>query len=262
MIIESQLFNLFSIMLGAVFGSFASVLIYRIPRDFLIWRPSRSTTVCCKKTILWYHNIPIISALWLRFKCAYCDARFDYRYFYLELILAVLFLAVTSVFGFQIVAFKYWAFCFLLIVITFIDLDFRIVPDGLNIVGAIIALLFAITRDVFQPVSLFGEPSIFEALVGGAVGFGIFWVLRFLYFKKSGVEGLGFGDVKLLGMIGLFLGFRGVFYTILISSLTGTLAGIVLMIRNKGSLKTAIPFAPFLAIGAIIYIFSNQYGPL
>jgi leader peptidase (prepilin peptidase)/N-methyltransferase len=152
-------------------------------------------------------------------------------------------------FGLTLEAFIYYTFIISLIIITFIDIDHQIIPDVISIPG--IPIGFAAS---------FALPSVslMDSLIGIVAGGGILFIVLWAYHLFTGIEGMGFGDVKLLAMIGAFMGWQGVIFTIFISSITGTIVGIVIMLRTKKGLKLAVPFGPFLSIGAILFIF---YGP-
>ena len=139
----------------------------------------------------------------------------------------------------------------ILVAITFIDLETRIIPDWLNIFGAVVGLIGAL---------IFGSPSILYAFLGAAVGFGIFYGFSWIYWKVTGREGLGGGDIKYMGMIGWFLGPAGVLHTLLISSIAGSVVGISIgLVRGrKEMLLTAIPYGPFLVIGSLIAYFFGE----
>lgn len=237
-------------VMGLAVGSFLNVIIFRLPEGFSIRRPARSVTRCCKKRIPWYHNFPLISYAALRGKCAFCKKPIAARYPLVELITGLSFVAVYHHFGLSIDTLYFAFFCALLIATTFIDIDHRIIPDELSYGGVAVGLLGAamVSFDAFT-----------KSLFGMFFGAGLFWLLRLIYFKIRKAEGLGLGDVKLLGMIGAFLGYKGVIITVFLGSLTGAGIGSALAVLEKKGLKTAIPFGPFLAIGALFALFWGDF---
>jgi len=183
-------------------------------------------------------------------QCRSCGTKISPRYPIVELITASLFLAVYRHYGISWVTPFYFWFVAALIAITFIDLDHRIIPDVISFPGVAIGLI----ASLISP-----ELSFVSGILGALFGGGVFWLLGFLYEKYSGREGLGFGDVKLLAMIGAFHGPMGVFGTILVSSVLGSVVGLILVFAQRKSIKTAIPFGPFLAIGALMFLFWGDY---
>lgn len=235
---------------GAIIGSFMNVLIYRIPRGFRINLPSRSACIKCKHKLTWHENIPLFSYLILGGRCKYCRKKIGYRYPLVELLGAILFLAVYKNFGLSTTTIYYCILATILISVTFIDLDFFIIPDSLSLSGIALGLLGSIFIE---------DHSFVSALLGAFFGGFIFWLLGWAYYQLTSREGLGFGDVKLLAMIGAFTGIQGVFFTIVLSSLIGSLVGIVVMLVRRENLKMAIPYGPFLAIGALAHLFWGEY---
>ena len=242
-------------LLGLVFGSFATVLCYRIPREIPLGLTSHARSRCteCQGIIPWYRNIPLFSYISLRGRCATCQAPISWKYPIIELTTAIFFVLTYAIHSHsaQVVEdFAYWAelvkllyFTLSLVAIVFIDLEFRIIPDRFSIGNWIVALVAA---------ALWQEPPLLYSLLGGAFGFGVFFLLAWVYEKYKGVEGLGFGDVKMMGWLGSWIGVFGVPFVILIASLSGLLVGLLTLRSSKQGLQTAIPFGPFLAAGAYL----------
>lgn len=236
--------NTFVVLLGLIVGSFLNVVIYRLPLEKSIVKP-RSQCTNCGSQVAWYDNVPVLSYLLLRGRCRKCKTKISLRYPLVELLTALLFTAALVRFGFGTLLFvRDLPFLALLVAITFIDLDHRIIPDELNIAGAVIGLSTA----YFVPG--FG---LIQALMGAALGFGLFYSMAFAYEKLKGKSGLGGGDIKLLGMLGTFVGFQGVVATILVSSILGSVIGLTYAYfnREKEMLQVAIPYGPFLVVGAL-----------
>jgi leader peptidase (prepilin peptidase)/N-methyltransferase len=226
-------------------GSFLNVCIYRIPNGSSIVRPPSSCPVC-NASIKWFDNIPVVSYILLRGRCRGCKTRISIRYPIVEMLTGLFAVITWMEFGLSLSALIYFFFITILLVITFIDIDHRIIPDIISL--PCIPLGFALS---------FVLPSItwIDSLLGIALGGGSLLAIAWGYQLFRGKEGMGGGDIKLLAMIGAFLGWKGVLFTIMASSFTGTAVGIIMMIRAGGGMKMALPFGPFLAIGAILYLF-------
>lgn len=237
--------------LGAAIGSFLNVCIHRLPINKSVVSPPSSCPGCGTR-IRFYDNIPIISYLILRGRCRSCGNKISPRYPLVELISGLMALATWIYFGLTVSAIVYFIFICALIVITFIDVDHRIIPNKITLPGIPIAFL---TSSFLLP-----EMTPLQALIGLLAGGGSLYVVGLIYSLLTGQEGMGGGDVKLLAMIGALTGIKGVILTVLLSSVIGTLAGLILMAaKGKKDLKFAVPFGPFLALGSIIHIFfGNQ----
>jgi leader peptidase (prepilin peptidase)/N-methyltransferase len=232
-------------LFGAVVGSFINVLIHRLPRGESIVRPA-SHCPSCGITIRPLENVPVISYLALRGKCRGCGARIPFRYPAVELVTA----ALWALLAWRAPTFPaFFSGAFLVsacIALLAIDAEFQILPDVITITGTAVGLAFS-----FAP----GSPSPMASLVGAALGGGVLFVLRFLWEKLRGVEAMGLGDVKMLAMIGAFLGPWGVLLTVLFASVGGAFVGLLLIGLRRGTLRMALPFGVFLAMGAIGVVF-------
>lgn len=234
-----------SMSIGLVIGSFLNVVIIRLPQGKSIVRPG-SRCPHCQRSLSWYENIPLLSFLALRGRCRTCKTPLSIRYPIVELLTAILFLAMQLHTGWSMVLFlRAWPLGALLIAITFIDLEHRIIPDVLSIGGGLLGLA----------TSFLIPGQWIPSFLGAVLGFGAFYGLAWTYQRVTGRSGLGGGDIKLLGMLGSFIGPSGVFATIFISSIAGSLVGMVwaLVVRDKNVMKFSIPFGPFLVIGALYY---------
>ena len=346
----TTLFAVVAFVLGAVIGSFLNVSIYRLPRDLSVNKPRRSFCPNCRAPIPWQQNVPLLSWLWLRGRCAQCGAKIAFRYFGVELLTALLFLAVWEFFPWQI-AIAYWVFVAILIVATFVDLEHFIIPDQVTIGGTIVGIIAS-----FLVPELMGADSRIVALVravlAAALGYVILWivleggkiafgkkrieldaptpfnwtrhgddaefvvgeerslwsdyfarerdrlvlhcdeakidqrafgpdVLEFHYNRVrvreeefvldtvdqiSGVareleiprEAMGRGDLKFLAAIGAFLGWRGVLFSIFAGSVAGSLVGLATLLVGKRVWSAKLPFGPYLAFGAVIWMFFGE----
>jgi len=240
-----MLLNYFAFIFGAVVGSFLNVCIFRLPAKTSIIKPL-SQCPHCHHPIRFYDNIPIISFIVLRGKCRDCDGKISWRYPLVELITAVLSLLLFLQFGLTLRFLIFFIFTAVLIVITFIDLDHQIIPDVLTLPGIPIFFLLAI---------FVVKIPWLEALIGLLIGGGVLFAIAFVYELLTKREGMGGGDVKLLAMIGGFLGWKSLIFILLFSSFSGAIAGITAMIIKKQDMKYAVPFGPFLSAAAVAYLF-------
>lgn len=344
------LFAFVAFVLGAVIGSFLNVSIYRLPRDLSVNKPRRSFCPACHAPIPWQQNVPLLSWLLLRGRCAQCGAKIAFRYFGVELLTALLFLAVWKFFPWQI-AIAYWVFVSILIVATFVDLEHFIIPDQVTIGGTIVGIVAS-----FVVPQLMGADSrvvaVVRAVLAAALGYVILWivleggkiafgkkrveldtptpfnwtrhgddadfvvgeerslwsdyfarerdrlilhcdeakidhhvfgteVLEFHYNRVrvrdqefvldtvdqiSGVareleiprEAMGRGDLKFLAAIGAFLGWRGVLFSIFAGSVLGSMVGLATLVVGKRVWSAKLPFGPYLAAGAVIWMFFGE----
>lgn len=241
--------DLFIFLLGSCIGSFLNVGIYRLPLGLSIVFPARSFCPHCQAPIRAYDNIPLLSYFFLAGKCRDCGGKISGRYPLVEALTGGIALALFWQYGFSSAFFSLFLLSSALIVITFIDLDHRIIPDVISLPGVVIGFLLA----VFLP-----SVTIKESLIGIIAGGGSLYLVAFLYEKLAKREGMGGGDIKLLAMIGAWLGWKAIPFTLFFASLSGTLIGGGAMLLYKQGRHYAIPFGPFLAFSALIYIF---FGP-
>ena len=238
-----MIWPVFAGVLGLFIGSFLNVCIYRIPREESVVWPSSHCPGCCTKIRPW-DNIPILSYLFLRGRCRSCAERISPRYPLVEALSALLALGMLYRFGLTITFGIYYLWACVLLIITFIDIDYQIIPDGLSVGGGIIGLVLV----YWLPVSYR------EAFLGLALGAGLLTAVIYGYYFLTGKQGMGGGDVKLLGMIGVFVGWEGVLFTIFMGSLVGTIFGLPWAFVQKKTMQAAIPFGPFLALGGLLYV--------
>ncbi|MDP3038275.1 MAG: prepilin peptidase [Deltaproteobacteria bacterium] len=245
---SSWVMHFFVFALGCCLGSFLNVCIYRVPRGLSIVSP-RSFCPVCQAPIRAYDNIPLLSYLLLRGKCRNCHGEIFWRYPLVEALTGGITLALFFKFGFSLSFFSLLVFAAALIVITFIDLDHRIIPDVISLPGIAIGFLLAI---------LGTSITVKESLIGILVGGGSLFVVAFVYETLTKREGMGGGDVKLLANNGAWLGWKSVLFSLFFASLLGTFIGGATMLIRKEGRHYAIPFGPFLALSALVYIF---FGP-
>ena len=232
-------------ILGSIVGSFLNVCIYRIPEGLSVVRPA-SRCPHCNTPIRWYHNLPILSWALLRGKCAYCKAVVSIRYPLVEALTGFFFVLAVFYFGFSAALPVYLVFLSLLVVVTFIDIDHQIIPNVITLPS----LVFGFVSSFLIPW-LSWVDSILGIIAGGGLLFGV----AYLYRLATGKDGMGMGDVKLIAMIGAFLGWQSILPIVFVASLIGSLIGIPLMCLKKADGKLAIPFGPFLSAASVIYLF-------
>jgi len=241
----------FIFLFGLCIGSFLNVCIYRLPRENLdIGHPKRSMCPHCGSQLHFWENIPLISYIFLLGKCRTCKMGISIRYPVVELISGCFAIAISLKFGLTITGLIYYLLLISLVVITFIDLDFQIIPNTISLPGIVIGLIASF---------YLSEISVQDSLLGILIGGGLFYLIAYIFVTIRGIEGMGMGDVKLLAMLGAFFGLKGVMFIIFISSIIGTFAGMMVMIQTRSfTFKQKIPFGPFLSIAAMIYIFWGE----
>ena len=233
---------------GTVVGSFLNVCIYRLPEGESIALPA-SHCRTCKRPVAFYDNIPLISFLILRGKCRYCRSPLSYQYPLVELLTGLLSLACMIKWGVGYTFAVSFLFCAALTVVTFIDVRHQIIPDIISLPGIICGVLISL----FMPQLRF-----LDSLLGAVLGGGILLLIRLVYYALTRQEGMGLGDVKLLAMMGAFLGWQSLLFIILVASFSGALVGIGVMIIKKRNRRYAIPFGPFLSLGAASYLLCGR----
>ena len=241
----SPLLWLYAWLLGAIIGSYLNVVIHRLPRGQSTVRPA-SRCPACGSRIRARDNLPVLSFLLLRGRCRCCGERISWRYPAVEAVNGFLFVACLLTFGLTADAVVAGLFSCLLLVLAIIDLDHYILPDRLTLPGLAVGLLV-------QPI--WGRTSLSEALLGAVLGGGIILLLNGVWWLLRRVQGFGFGDVKMLAMIGCFLGPQGVVVSLFLATLTGSLAGLYFITRRQLDLQSKLPFGFFLAIGALVALF-------
>lgn len=226
--------------LGLAVGSFLNVCIYRLPRrESLVFPASHCTS--CGRALSWYENVPVGSYLVLGGRCRSCRARIALMYPLVEVAAAVIAVTWYLQYGLSLLFVSRLVFALALLVLFVIDLQQRILPNVITLPGIVVGLVF----------SPFVPPGWREALIGALIGGGGLFVVAEGYYRIRGEEGLGMGDVKMLGMIGAFLGWKLMLLTLVLSSLAGSLVGVLMIASGKGDMKYALPFGTFLTLGAL-----------
>jgi leader peptidase (prepilin peptidase)/N-methyltransferase len=239
---------IFALVFGLILGSFLNVCIYRIPVKKSIINPP-SSCPHCKEKIIFYDNVPVISYIWLLGKCRHCRHPIPFHYPIVELISGLISVALFLQYGLGYQYFLFLSFAASLVIISFIDLHHKIIPDVISLSGIFVGLAIAFFLD---------HISWMDSLIGIMAGGGSLFLVAIVFEKLTGKEGMGGGDVKLLAMIGAWMGWRALPFIILISSLTGTVIGGGSLLLTRQGLRARIPFGPFLALGALIYLFFGQ----
>lgn len=233
---------------GASVGSFLNVCIYRIPEGRSIVSPP-SACPRCGSRIRWHDNVPVLGWILLKGRCRDCGSPISPRYPLVEGLCGILTILLLMRFGVSFTFISFWILTMALVAVTFIDLDHRIIPDVITLPGIVAGF-----------VSSFFLPwlSWKNSLLGIVVGGGILLLVAYGYEFLTKKEGMGGGDVKLLAMMGAFLGWKAIFFILFAASLTGSVVGLVLMRLSGSDGKLAIPFGPFLSLGAVIYLFVGK----
>lgn len=259
---------LFAALYGACVGSFLNVCIYRIPRDESVIRP-RSHCPHCNRMIPWHLNIPLASWILLGGRCRFCRGPIAVRYVLVELLTAILFVivftqwaALPRMLGMQALPELamvpvYWVFLAGLVLGTFVDFEHMIIPDSVTLGGIAAGLVFSFMIPALHATANHWN-GLMHSGIGAAAGFGGMFLIAELGARVFKKEAMGFGDVKLMGAIGAFLGWQAVIFTVLISSLFGSIIGITLIAAGRRQLQSQIPFGPYLSAAAMLWVF---WGP-
>ncbi len=236
---------IFLFVFGAIIGSFLNVCIYRIPIKKSIVSPPSACPGCNRK-LPFYDNIPILTYILLMGKCRECRTPIPTSYLIVEVATALLAVTLFVWFGPTVESAVYFIFISALIVITFIDLEHQIIPDVISLPGIVLGLAASF---------ILTEPGSINSLMGTIIGGGGLLLVAGSYYLITGREGMGGGDIKLLAMIGAFLGWKGVVVTLFSGSFLGAFLGVIIISVKGRDGKYAIPFGPFLAFGAFVYLF-------
>lgn len=243
------IFSIFAACLGVIVGSFLNVVILRLPKENVSIAFPASHCPKCEHPLSWYENIPVVSYVIQLGKCRHCKTTIALQYPIVELLMGILALALYSTYGFSITFGGYFLFSATLLVISYIDLHLQIIPDSLTLPGIIAGIIFSLV-----------SPQLYwlESLLGILLGGGGLYTVAFLYKLLRKKQGMGGGDIKLLAMLGAFLGWQSICFILLVSSITGIIVSLITLIRHKWGIKTRIPFGPFLCFAGICYIFFSE----
>lgn len=233
---------LFGVLIGLCIGSFLNVVIYRLPRELDIARP-RSRCPYCESLIPWYRNVPVVSWLALRGRCGDCGAPIAVRYPLVEAAVAVLFGAALYRWGVSWSALSSMVFGAAMLALALIDYDFKILPNAITLPGIVVG--FALS---FLDARIWWVDSLIGIVAGGGLLYAVAW----LYLRLRQQQGMGMGDVKMIAMIGAFVGWKGALLTIFLGSFFGSAVGLTLMKIKGRQWDYALPFGTFLALAAVL----------
>ena len=260
----SSILSLFSFGLGACIASFLNVVIWRVPRGESIVSPP-SHCPKCNAAIKWYQNIPILSWLALRGKCANCKAPISPRYILIEALGGLLFLAAFREYGLTIDTPVMWIWISLMIVGSMIDFDHKLLPDFVTVGGMVLGVGFAMVKVALAALCMGGfdlalASPVLVSMVGLVFGFGLLWLIRFLGSKAFKREAMGLGDVFLMGAVGALFGPVAVLVTLILSSVFGSIVGLsmVALSKTKFGKFVEIPYGPYICMGCLAWMF---WGP-
>ena len=239
----------FTLIIGASVGSFLNVVILRLPEEdaSIVFPASRCPK--CLQALKWYDNIPVISFFLLKKRCRNCGELISWQYPLVELTMALLAVALLFKFGLTIALPMYFVFTAALLVVIVIDFHHKIIPDVISLPGIVIGFVCSF----FNPVVTWQQSGL-GLLIGG----GVLYALAAGYFLFTKREGMGGGDIKLLAMIGAFLGWQSLPFVVFGSSILGAAAGIGAMVKQKKGGKTMIPYGPFLSTAALLYMIYRE----
>jgi leader peptidase (prepilin peptidase)/N-methyltransferase len=234
---EKTLAMIFGGFLGLMLGSFLNVCIHRWPKEESVVKP-RSRCPGCGNMIAWYDNIPVMSWLLLRGKCRHCKTAISIQYPIIELATGLIWVFMAWRYGATILGVQAAVFFTILLGIALTDAREYIIPDEFSLGGLVLGILFSLAG---------GFPAVYAALIGAAVGFGVLWLVGVAGTKMFKEEAMGGGDIKMMAMVGAFVGWQGVLLTIFLGALLGTLVFVPLSVVGK---KKLVPFGVFLSLGA------------
>lgn len=249
---------------GLLLGSFLNVCIYRLPKDESVVRP-RSRCPHCGQPVRWYDNIPVVSFLLLGGRCRDCGAAISFLYPAVELLTGALFALLVSRLGFAPAAAKYALFVSLMLILAFADLSERLLPDEITIGGAVagvalsllwplppglISLILTLERANLSPRAV----SVAESLAGAVVAPALLFLVAEIYYRVRFREGMGLGDVKMMALIGAFLGLQQALFAMMLASVLGAVLGLIFILLFRKGMAYELPFGTFLAFAAILLV--------
>ena len=243
---------LFVIILGALWGSFANVCIFRFPNEGNVVS-GRSFCPKCKQKIVWYDNIPIISYIILKGKCRNCDYRIAFQYLIVEILSLSSFTLIYLLFGISLTTLFFWILFLSFLIIFFIDLKHFIIPNVITF--PLMGLGFLKS---FDPNLSYLFPNYINSLIGGALGYGIIFSIIYFYKQIRKKEGMGLGDAKLFAVIGFWFGWISIPFIVFLSSLIALVSVIPSLINKSKQMSSEIPFGPYIIIATAIFIFFKE----
>ena len=249
---------------GLLIGSFLNVCIHRMPRDESVVSP-RSRCVQCGHPIRWYDNIPVVSFVWLGGRCRDCRAALSFLYPVVELLTGLMFVLLVMRFGVGLLTLKYAVFISMMVVLGFADLIHRLLPNQITLGGAAAGVAFSLIEPLTPGIVSFflamwgAKPdpllaSVVESVVGATVAAGILYLVAEIYFRLRFREGMGLGDVKMMALIGAFLGLGPAFWVVMLASVLGAVLGLIFILLFRKGMMYELPFGTFLALAAILLV--------
>jgi len=235
--------HIIAFVFGSIIGSFANVCIHRLPRQQSLVFPASHCPSCQQQLHPW-HNIPLLSYLALRGRCAFCSTAISVRYPLVEGLGGLLYVFLYHQFGFSVHSIVFILLTTALLIVSFIDLQHKIIPDVITLPGIIAGV---VASWLLTPV------GVVSSIIGVVLGGGLFFLIAVI--SRGGMGG---GDIKLIAMIGAFLGWQAVLMTIFLGAFTGAMAGLGLMLLGKKGRKDMVPFGPFLALGTLLAMVWGQ----
>ncbi len=240
--------TLWTATFGLIIGSFLNVCIHRLPKAESIVFPASRCPACQTPIRIW-DNIPLVSFLLLRGRCRACGASISWRYPLVEALTGLLFVLTVRQFGLTLQAAFLLVFLCGLVVASFIDLDYQIIPNAITLPGIPLGLLAGL---------VLGNPPLLDRIIGSLTGAGFLYLVLYYGGVLYGQEAMGEGDLNLIAMVGAFLGWRAVVVTILVACLTGSAVGVTLIALRRLARRQHIPFGPFLSLGAAVALFWGE----
>jgi leader peptidase (prepilin peptidase) / N-methyltransferase len=237
------------VILGLAVGSFLNVCVHRIPRGQSLSHPG-SRCPSCGYALRWFDNVPVASYAVLGGRCRKCRAPISIRYPAIEVATMALFVLHGVVFGWTPLLVPRLVFACAMVVLFAIDLEHHLLPDVITLPGIVVGLVSSAVLPPGEPPA--GPPGLVDALIGTVAGGGALWLVGEAYYRYSGQEGMGGGDVKMLAMVGAFLGWKLMLVTLVLSSLAGSIIGLLVIMLKRGGMKYALPYGTFLALGALV----------
>jgi leader peptidase (prepilin peptidase)/N-methyltransferase len=236
-------------VLGTLIGSYLNVVVYRLPRGLSTVKP-RSSCPRCGKLIAWFDNIPILSYLILRGRCRNCSSSIHWRYPLVEATCGLLFLACYLRFGLTLDLLPAALLCSMLLALALIDAEHFLLPNRITYPGIVLGMLCSLLATWTNPL---------WSTIGAVVGAGLLLLLILIWHLVRNEQGMGYGDVKMLAMLGAFLGLYGMAVTLFIASLAGSLIGLGLILSARGTMRAKLPFGVFLSIGGVVALLTGQW---
>ena len=243
---------LFVTILGALWGSFANVCIYRLPNEGNVVS-GRSFCPKCKQKIVWYDNIPVVSFVILKAKCRNCDYKISYQYLLVEILSLLSFTLIYFLFGISLTTLFFWILFLSFLIIFFIDLKHFIIPNVITFPLMVLGFLKS-----FDPNLSYLFPNYLNSLIGGALGYGIIFSIIYFYKQIRKKDGMGLGDAKLFAVIGFWFGWISIPFIVFLSSVIALISVIPSLLNSSKQMSSEIPFGPYIIIATLLFVFFKE----